>query len=85
MKLELGIRSREIKHDWYGKQGLSLHGFLVVAQIGEEEKRPEVIDLWSEETKQVAWFSQSAMDVGSRWLEQELPGYHVYLFSGEWL
>ena len=84
MRLELGIRSREIKRDWYGKQGLSLHGFLVVAQIGEEEKRTEVIDLWSEDTKQDAWFSQSAMDVGFRWLEQELPGYHVYLFSGEW-
>ena len=45
----------------------------------------EVIDLWSEDTKQDAWFSQSAMDVGFRWLEQDLPGYHVYLFSGEWL
>ena len=84
MKLELGIRSREIKRDWYGKQGLSLHGLLVVAQIGEKEKRTEVIDLWSEDTKQDAWFSQSAMDVGFRWLEQELPGYHVYSFSGEW-
>ena len=41
--------------------------------------------MWSEDTKQDAWFSQRAMDVGFRWLEQELPGYHVYLFSGEWL
>ena len=61
------------------------HVFLVVAQIGEEEKRTDVIDLWSEDTKHDSWFSQSAMDVGFRWLEQELPGYHVYLFSGEWL
>lgn len=56
-----------------------------MAQIGAEEKRTEVIDLWSEDTKQDAWFSQSAMDVGFRSLEQELPGYCVYLFSGEWL
>lgn len=84
MKLELGIRSREIQRDWYGKRGLSLHGFLVVAQIGDQERRTEVIDLWSEDTKQDAWFSQSAMDVGFRWLEKELPGFHVYLFSGEW-
>ena len=36
MKLELGIHSREIQRDWYNKWDLSLHGFLVVAQIGEE-------------------------------------------------
>ena len=56
MKLKLGIRSREIQRDWYGKWGLSLHGFLVVAQVDDDEKRTEVID-----TKQDAWFSQSAM------------------------
>ena len=61
MKLKLGIRSREIQRDWYGKWGLSLHGFLVVAQIGDDEKRTEVIDLWSKDTKQDAWFSQNAM------------------------
>lgn len=83
MKLELGVRTREIQRDWYGKRGLSLHGFLVIAQVAEEEKRTEVIDLWSEDTKQDAWFTQSAMDVGFRWLEKELPGFRVYLFSGE--
>ena len=31
-----GIHSREIQRDWYNKWDLSLHGFLVVAQIGEE-------------------------------------------------
>ena len=36
MKLELGIHSREIQRDWYNKWDLSLHVFLVVAQIGEE-------------------------------------------------
>lgn len=83
MKLELGVCTREIQRDWYGKRGLSLHGFLVIAQVAEEEKRTEVIDLWSEDTKQDAWFTQSAMDVGFRWLEKELPGFRVYLFSGE--
>ena len=83
MKLELGVRTREIQRDWYGKRGLSLHGFLVIAQVAEEEKKTEVIDLWSEDTKQDAWFTQSAMDVGFRWLEKELPGFRVYLFSGE--
>ena len=83
MKLELGIRTREIQCDWYGKRGISLHGFLMIAQVDENERRTEVIDLWSEDTKQDAWFTQSAMDIGFRWLEKELPGYRVYLFSGE--
>ena len=61
MKLKLGIRSREIQRDWYGKWGLSVHGFLVVAQVGDDEKRTEVIDLWSKDTKQDACFSQSTM------------------------
>lgn len=33
MKLELGVRTREIQRDWYGKWGISLHGFLVIAQV----------------------------------------------------
>ena len=83
MKLELGIRTREIQPDWYGKRGISLHGFLMIAQVDENEHRTEVIDLWSEDSKQDAWFTQSAMDAGFRWLKKELPGYRVYLFSGE--
>ena len=78
MKLELGIRTREIQRDWYGKRGISLYGFLMIAQVDENERRTEVIDLWSEDTKQDAWFTQSAMDIGCRWLEKELPGYCVY-------
>ena len=61
-----------------------MHGFLVIAQICEDKKVTKVIDLWSEDTKQDAWFSQSAMDVGFRWMEKELPGFRVYLFSGEY-
>ena len=83
MKLELGVRTREIQRDWYGKRGISLHGFLTIAQVSETERRTEVIDLWSEDTKQDAWFSQSAIDVGFRWLEKEFPGFRVYLFSGK--
>ena len=83
MKLELGVRSREAQRDWYGKRGISLHGLLCIAQISEDKKVTEVIDLWSEDTKQDAWFSQSAMDVGFQWMEKELPGFRVYLFSGE--
>ena len=30
MKLELGMHSREIQHDWYGKHGISLHSFYVI-------------------------------------------------------
>ena len=82
-KLELGVRSHEAQRDWYGKRGISLHGLLVIAQISEDKKVTEVIDLWSEDTKQDAWFSQSAMDVGFQWMEKELPGFRVYLFSGE--
>ena len=61
MKLELGVRTREIQRDWYGKRGISLHGFLVIAKLEDNKKVTEVIDLWSEDTKQDAWFSQSAM------------------------
>ena len=82
MKLELGKRSREIQRDWYGKRGLSLHGCYVVAQVGESEKSSEVLDLWCGDTKQDAFFTQSALDVCFTWLERTFPGFSVYLFSG---
>lgn len=83
MKLELGMRSREIQRDWYGKRGISLHGFYVIAQVAVGEKRIEVLDLWCEDTKQDAWFTQSAFDVGFAWMEKVFPNFQVYLFSGE--
>ena len=82
MKLELGMHAREIQRDWYGKRGISLHGFYVIAQIAVDERRIEVLDLWSEDTRQDAWFSQSALDVGFRWMEKAFPNFQVYLFSG---
>ena len=85
MKLELDLRTREVQRDWYGKRGISLHGFLVITQVSETERRTEVIDLWSEDTKRDAWFSQSAIDIGFHWMEKEFPGFRVYLFSGEQL
>lgn len=51
MKLELGVRTRETQRDWYGKWGISFYGFLVIAQISEDKKVTELIDLWSEDTK----------------------------------
>lgn len=83
MKLELGMRSREIQRDWYGKRGISLHGFYVIAQVAVGERRIEVLDLWCEDTKQDAWFTQSAFDVGFAWIEKVFPNFQVYLFSGE--
>lgn len=82
MKLELGKRTREIQRDWYGKRGISLHGCYVIAQVAENEKSSEVFDLWSEDTKQDAFFTQSALDVCFTWLERTFPGFAVYLFSG---
>ena len=79
MKLELGIRLREIQRDWYG---ISLNGLLATAQVDENKIVSEVLDLWSEDTKQDSWFTQSAMDVGFTWLQQAFPGLRVYLFSG---
>ena len=32
MKVELGMRVRENQREWYGKRGISLHGFFVIAQ-----------------------------------------------------
>ena len=54
---------REIQRDWYGKRCISLHGLLAIAQVNENKKVSEVLDLWSEDTKQDSWFTQSAMDV----------------------
>ena len=82
MKLELGKRVREIQRDWYGKRRISLHGCYVVAQIAENQRSSEVLDLWSEDTKQDAFFTQSALDVCFSWLERVFPGYSVFLFSG---
>ena len=81
-ELELGVRLREIQRDWYGKRGISLHGLLAIAQVDENKKVSEVLDLWSEDTKQDSWFTQSAMDVGFTWLQKAFPGFRVYLFSG---
>ena len=81
MKLELGKRTREIQRDWYGKRGISLHGCYVIAQVGET-KSSEVFDLWSEDTKQDAFFTQGALDVCFTWLERTFSGFAVYLFSG---
>lgn len=33
MKVELGLRTRENQREWYGKRGISVHGFLVIAQV----------------------------------------------------
>jgi len=77
----LGLRTRENQREWYGKRGISLHGFLVIVQVAEGQRKTEVIDLWSEDTKQDAWFTQSALDIGFRWLETAYPGFSVYLFS----
>ena len=51
-------------------------------QVSEDERKTEVIDLWSEDTKQDAWFTESALDIGFQWLESVYPGFSVYLFSG---
>lgn len=83
MKLELGMRSREIQRDSYGKRGISLHGFYVIAQVAVGERRVEVLDLWCEDTKQDAWFTQSALDVGFAWMEKMFPNFRNYSFSVE--
>ena len=85
MKLELGMRSREIQRDWYGKRGISLHGFYVIAQVAVGERRIDVLDLWCEDTKKDAWFTQSALDVGFAWMEKVFPNFQVYLFSGAYM
>ena len=79
MKLELGVRLHEIQRDWYGKRGISLHALLTIAQVEEDKKVCEVLDLWCEDTKQDSWFSQSAMDVGFSWLQQSFPGFYSIL------
>ena len=33
MKVELGMRARENQREWYGKRGISLHGFFIIAQV----------------------------------------------------
>ena len=76
MKLELGIRSRRFSEtDWYGKRGLLLHGCYDVTRLGKHEQSSEVLDLWSDDTKQDAFFTQSAMDICFTWLERTFPGF----------
>ena len=82
MKLELGAHSRETQCDWYGKRGISLHGCLVVAQTSAADRCVKILELWSEDTKQDGWFTQSAMDIILRWTEKAFPGYRLHLFSG---
>ena len=50
---------------------------------GPRKRDVEVIDVWSEDTKQDSWFTQSALDIGFAWLESVYPGFSVYLFSGK--
>ena len=83
MKLELGVRLHECQRDRHGKRGISLHGLLVIAQVDANTKVSNILDLWSEDTEQDSWFSQSAMDVVFRWLEKTFPGFSVYLFLGK--
>ena len=82
MILELGKYSREIQCQFYGRQGLSLHGFYVIAKTEEENRESGVVDLWCEDTKQDSCFTQSALDIGFKWLEDKYPGFSVHLFSG---
>ena len=35
MKIELGQRVRENQREWFGKRGISLHGFFVIAQVNK--------------------------------------------------
>ena len=79
------MRSWEIQRNWYGKRSLSIHGFSVVAQIGDQKRRTEIFDLWSEDTKQDSWFGQSTMDVAFRWLENEIRGFHVCLLPVQFI
>lgn len=51
MKLELGMRSREIQRDCYGKRGISRHGFYVIVQVAVGVRRIDMLDLWCEDTK----------------------------------
>lgn len=83
MKLELGKRTRENQRDSYGKRGISLHGFYVTAQVLPDQRSAEVIDLWSEDTKQDTWFTENALDVGFHWLDTAFLELMVYLFSGK--
>lgn len=82
MKLEFGMHSREIQRNWYGRNGISLHVFHVTAQVSDSERHIEVLDLWSEDTKQDAWFTQSALDIGFAWIEKVFPNFQMYFLSG---
>ena len=85
MKVELGVRTRENQRQWYGKRGISLHGCYIVAHTVNGEKVSGVLDLWSEDSKQDSWFTQSALDVILGWIEATYPGYTIYLFSGRFI
>ena len=83
MKLDLGTTTREYQRMWYAKRGISVHGCYIIARTFDNVRKSDVLDLWSEDTKQDAWFTQSALDVVFKWIGSTYGGYSVFLFSGE--
>ena len=84
MKLDLGTTTREKNQRmWYAKKGISVHGCYIIAKTLDGKKKTEVFDLWSEDTKQDSWFTQSALDIVFKWIGGTYGGYSVFLFSGK--
>ena len=83
MKLDLGTTTKENQRMWYAKRGISVHGCYIIARTFDDVRKSDVLDLWSEDTKQDAWFTQSALDVIFKWIGSTYGGYSVFLFSGE--
>ena len=73
MKLELGIPSRR-----FSETGMTKGGYCFMADVtrlGKHEQSSEVLDFWSDDTKQDTFFTQSAMDICFTWLERTFPGF----------
>lgn len=65
MKLELGMHAREIQREWYGKRGILIHGFYVIAQVSANQKKIEVLDLWSNDTSKMLGSPKVPWTLGS--------------------
>ena len=72
------MRSQKFQHNWYGKRGISLYGFYVIAQVAVGERRIEVLDLWCPDTEQDACLTQCALDVEFASMEKVFPIFHIY-------
>lgn len=82
MKLELGKELEKIRETGTANNEFRcMHGCYARAQVGSNQRNSEVLDLWSEDTKHDAFFTQCIGHLLCL-AGEGFPGFSMYLFSG---